>query len=41
VGNLASRRVAEKVGMQLSAELERYGIRYWQFATLRDMHHQE
>jgi RimJ/RimL family protein N-acetyltransferase len=32
VGNLASRRVAEKVGMQLMAEPERYGIRYWQFA---------
>lgn len=41
VGNLASRRVAEKVGMQLSAELERYGIRYWHFTTLRDMYHQE
>jgi RimJ/RimL family protein N-acetyltransferase len=32
VGNLASRRVAEKVGMQLATEPERYGIRYWQFA---------
>ena len=35
VGNLASRRVAEKVGMQLIAEPERYGIRYWQFALDR------
>ena len=35
VGNLASRRVAEKVGMQLLAEPERYGIRYWQFALDR------
>ena len=35
VGNLASRRVAEKVGMQLMAEPERYGIRYWQFALDR------
>jgi [ribosomal protein S5]-alanine N-acetyltransferase len=31
VGNLASQRVAEKVGMRLVAELERYGIRYWEF----------
>ncbi len=29
-GNLASRRVAEKVGMSLLAEFERQGIRYWQ-----------
>jgi hypothetical protein len=27
--------VAEKVGMQLVAEPERYGIRYWQFALER------
>lgn len=32
VGNLASRRVAEKVGMQLAAEITRYEIRYWQYA---------
>lgn len=31
-GNLASRRVAEKVGMSLRAEIERYGLRYWEFA---------
>lgn len=31
VGNLASRRVAEKVGMHLAAEVERYGVRYWRF----------
>ena len=35
VGNLASRRVAGKVGMQLMAEPDRYGIRYWQFALDR------
>jgi ribosomal-protein-alanine N-acetyltransferase len=35
VGNLASRRVAEKVGMQLVAKPERYGMRYWQFALER------
>jgi [ribosomal protein S5]-alanine N-acetyltransferase len=29
VGNLASKRVAEKVGMRLVEEFERYGIRYW------------
>jgi RimJ/RimL family protein N-acetyltransferase len=33
VGNLASKRVAEKVGMSERAEIERYGIRYWQFAV--------
>jgi RimJ/RimL family protein N-acetyltransferase len=31
VGNLASQRVAEKVGMRLLAEPERYGMRYWQY----------
>ena len=31
-GNLASKRVAEKVGMSQQVEIERYGIRYWQFA---------
>lgn len=29
--NGASRRVAEKVGMWLEKELERYGIPYWQY----------
>lgn len=32
VGNLASKRVAEKVGMTLSAEFTRYGIQYWKYA---------
>lgn len=32
VGNTASRRVAEKVGMALQAEIERHGRRYWLFA---------
>ena len=31
-GNLASKRVAEKVGMSQQVEIEHYGIRYWQFA---------
>ncbi|HET9017704.1 MAG TPA: GNAT family N-acetyltransferase [Thermomicrobiaceae bacterium] len=29
VGNLASRRVAEKIGMRLDAEVTRHGRRYW------------
>ena len=35
VGNLASRRVAEKVGMKLVEEYERYGNRYWKYAVQR------
>jgi RimJ/RimL family protein N-acetyltransferase len=31
VGNLASRRVAEKVGMTLAEEFTRYEISYWKF----------
>lgn len=32
VGNLASKRVAEKVGMTLAEEFTRYDIRYWKYA---------
>lgn len=32
VGNLSSKRVAEKVGMTLSEEFTRYGIQYWKYA---------
>jgi len=32
VGNGASQRVAEKIGMQRAAEFERYGTRYWRYA---------
>jgi len=32
VGNLASKRVAEKVGMTLADEFTRYGARYWRYA---------
>lgn len=32
VGNLASKRVAEKVGMTLTEEFTRYGIQYWKYA---------
>jgi [ribosomal protein S5]-alanine N-acetyltransferase len=31
VGNLSSRRVAQKVGMTLAEEFTRYGIQYWKF----------
>ena len=32
VGNLASRRVAEKVGMTLAEQIKRYGIQYWKYS---------
>jgi len=32
VGNLASKRVAEKVGMTLAEELTPYDIRYWKYS---------
>jgi len=31
VGNVASRRVAEKVGMRLAGDTTRTGVRYWLF----------
>jgi RimJ/RimL family protein N-acetyltransferase len=31
VGNLASKRVAEKAGMTLAEEFTRYGTRYWKY----------
>jgi RimJ/RimL family protein N-acetyltransferase len=31
-GNLASKRVAEKVGMQFVEEFTRYEMRYWKYA---------
>ena len=31
-GNLASKRVAEKVGMMLAEEFARYDIRYWKYS---------
>jgi RimJ/RimL family protein N-acetyltransferase len=36
VGNLASQRVAEKVGMQLVEEFNRYNDRYWKYAMEKD-----
>ncbi len=32
VGNQASKRVAEKVGMTLEEEFTRYGNRYWKYS---------
>jgi RimJ/RimL family protein N-acetyltransferase len=32
VGNLASKRVAEKVGMTLAEEITRYEYRYWKYS---------
>jgi RimJ/RimL family protein N-acetyltransferase len=32
VGNGASRRVAEKIGMRLVAKITRSGVRYWKYA---------
>ena len=32
VGNVASKRVAEKVGMTLAEEITRYGTQYWRYA---------
>lgn len=37
VGNQASRRVAEKIGMTLAEEFTRYGIRYWKY-SLKNIH---
>ena len=36
VGNGASQRVAEKVGMQCVSEFARYGHRYWKYALERE-----
>ena len=35
VGNLSSKRVAEKVGMMLAEEFTRDGIQYWKYAIER------
>jgi [ribosomal protein S5]-alanine N-acetyltransferase len=37
VGNLSSRRVAEKAGMTLTEEFTRYGISYWKFSLNNKM----
>ena len=36
VGNQASRRVAEKIGMRFVAEMKRNGISYWEYAVNRE-----
>jgi [ribosomal protein S5]-alanine N-acetyltransferase len=38
VGNLASKRVAEKVGMKLVEELTRYGSLYWKYFLKNPAH---
>jgi [ribosomal protein S5]-alanine N-acetyltransferase len=35
VGNLASQRVAEKIGMKCISEFERYGNQYWKYTLER------
>ena len=35
VGNQASRRVSEKIGMHLVEEITRNGIRYWEYSIAR------
>jgi RimJ/RimL family protein N-acetyltransferase len=37
VGNMASRRVAEKIGMRCTAEITRYGNRYWHYLLEQEM----
>jgi RimJ/RimL family protein N-acetyltransferase len=36
VGNEASKRVAEKIGMRFVAEISRNGIHYWEYAPAND-----
>lgn len=36
VGNLASQRVAEKIGMRNTGEITRHGQRYWQYELKRE-----
>lgn len=39
VSNDASQRVAEKIGMARRAQVERYGICYWEYAIARPANH--
>jgi RimJ/RimL family protein N-acetyltransferase len=41
IGNMASRRVAEKVGMHFDSEFDRYGNRYWRFHIENENAHRE
>lgn len=36
VGNIASQRVAEKIGMRFNQEIRRHGARYWKYVLIRD-----
>jgi [ribosomal protein S5]-alanine N-acetyltransferase len=37
VGNVASKRVAEKIGMTLAEEFARFDIRYWKYSQRSDL----
>ena len=37
VGNIPSRRVAEKIGMRCAGEIRRYGHQYWQYRLAREL----
>jgi RimJ/RimL family protein N-acetyltransferase len=36
VGNIASQRVAEKIGMRFNQEIRRHGARYWKYVLIGD-----
>ena len=40
VGNLASKRVAEKIGMALAGQFTRYGIPYWKYSIFSEISHE-
>jgi [ribosomal protein S5]-alanine N-acetyltransferase len=41
VGNIASHRVAEKIGMRCTEEITRYGNRYWHYLLEQEMKDKE
>lgn len=38
IGNEASKRVSEKIGMQLSDEINKNGIQYWKYSIQNDVY---